>query len=924
MNSNSENHEPTSTDELADRFIDRALAEVIGGETPPDLSEQILAGKRPSSHAAAEAAVQRRFGRRMWISLTAAAMVLVAAVPLIWSAVREAQLERLAFNAPPATPTPYYLLDDVQYYAPGSDFKAAREASTPEGGRIAEPGPGIVGPGPGQFSNALPQPGGVINELDSESHAIPGPQTPGARNTLESLGAEGLHGPVDVRFIEGANIVIIRGREQDVQQVMEQVKAIEGTPLGGEEKGQQGIGSNFGTSTQWLAQAPDGNKSRWGDGQQSATAGSTTPTRLAATPTPAESIGQASPGSGTATSAAAPAMPGGTLRHRYTYNGPTQLNEGQPATPAATVDRYGMQPDSAGKPEMLVTKLYDVKDLVVADGRQAETYKNIAEFKVEAGVQMMVTPRIVAEDGGERIGIPLGERESERPEKLTPDGTGPGLPGDQYVRIHENPFIKADGGAAVSTFSIDVDTASYANVRRFLLTENTLPPPDAVRIEELVNYFKYDYAPPERLEVGKDPRLKPTPFAAHIEVAGCPWKPEHRLVRIGIKGLEMDRRERPKSNLVFLVDVSGSMNEPNKLPLVIDGLKELARELGENDRVAIVVYAQQEGLVLPSTLGNERGIITRALDQLRAGGSTAGGAGIQLAYQIAQDHFIEGGTNRVILCTDGDFNVGVTSTAELQRMVEQKAKDTKVFLSVLGFGRGNLNDQMMEAISNRGNGNYSYVDSLREARRVFVEEMSGTLVTIAKDVKIQVEFNPRQVAGYRLLGYENRMLRTEDFNDDKKDAGEIGAGHTVTALYEIVPAGKPVDLPPVDELKYQRPVAAAAEQSQQHAEEGGAEIALQLLTLKMKYKRPDADTSEDTLQWPVTDDGRAFSAASADFQFASAVAGFGMLLRGSEHKGNLTYSAALELAQGGLGSDEKGYRAEFLDMIRRAKQLRGE
>ena len=366
-----------------------------------------------------------------------------------------------------------------------------------------------------------------------------------------------------------------------------------------------------------------------------------------------------------------------------------------------------------------------------------------------------------------------------------PEGSGPDSAGDRYTRIVENPFIKAEGGAAVSTFSIDVDTASYANVRQFLLQMNQLPPPDAVRIEELVNYFQYNYEAPKQSDEA--------PFAAHVDVTGCPWAPEHRLARIGIKGREMDRNKRPQSNLVFLVDVSGSMNEPAKLPLVVYGLEQLTRELGENDHIAIVVYAGTEGLVLPSTSGSKQDTILAALAKLQAGGSTAGGAGIQLAYQIAEDNFIKGGTNRVILCTDGDFNVGVTNTADLQRMVEKKAKDTGVFLSTLGFGRGNLNDAMMVAISDHGNGNYHYIDNRTEARRVLVEEMTGTLVTIAKDVKIQVEFNPAQVAGYRLIGYENRMLRTEDFNDDKKDAGEIGAGHTVTALYEIVPAGKKVD-----------------------------------------------------------------------------------------------------------------------------------
>ncbi len=488
----------------------------------------------------------------------------------------------------------------------------------------------------------------------------------------------------------------------------------------------------------------------------------------------------------------------------------------------------------------------------------------------------------------------------------TANGTGPGNSGDQYTRITENPFVKAIGGDAVSTFSIDVDTASYANVRQFLMQMNRLPPADAVRIEELINYFDYDYAVPRQ----KDGR----PFAAHVEVAACPWAADHRLVRIGVKGREMNRDKRPQSNLVFLVDVSGSMNDPSKLPLVVEGLQMLTGELGENDRVAIVVYASSEGLVLPSTSGSDQQMILDALSKLQAGGSTAGGAGIQLAYQIAEDNFIEGGVNRVILCTDGDFNVGVTSTAELERLCEQKAKDTDVFLSVLGFGRGNLNDAMMQAISNRGNGNHYYVDNRNEARRVLVEQMTGTLVTIAKDVKIQVEFNPRKVAGYRLIGYENRMLRTEDFNDDKKDAGEIGAGHTVTALYEVVPTGGEVDVAPVDDLKYQPSSKETADDTEPSDE---------LLTLKMRYKQPDGDKSRK-LQWAATDEGKSFTAASGDFQFAAAVAGFGLMLRDSQYKGDLTYGAVAELAQPAIGEDKHGLRAEFVQMVKKAKELRQE
>ncbi len=519
------------------------------------------------------------------------------------------------------------------------------------------------------------------------------------------------------------------------------------------------------------------------------------------------------------------------------------------------------------------------------------TYLGDARAKFEAGGQWGF------QSGGHQWPRGRGEQWHGSPDG---EGIGPGASGDQYDRIHENPFIPAIGGEAISTFSIDVDTASYANVRQMLMNSQT-PPADAVRLEEFVNYFDYDYEGPST--------DAEAPFAAHVETAGCPWKPAHRLVRIAIKGREVEAEKRPLSNLVFLVDVSGSMNNPDKLPLVKHGLKQVAAQLGENDRVAIVVYASQEGLALPSTPGTERETILAALDNLQSGGSTAGGAGITLAYQIAEDNFIQGGTNRVILCTDGDFNVGTTSTAELERLVEQKAKDTKVFLSAIGFGRGNLNDAMMEKITGIGNGNYYYADGEQEAERVFVKGMTGMLVTIAKDVKIQVEFNPQQVAGYRLLGYENRMLEIQDFNDDKKDAGEIGAGHTVTCLYEIVPAGEPLEAADIDEFKYQRPAGLTDKAD-----------SAELLTLKMRYKQPDEETSSK-LEWPVVDSGQSFGEATTDMQFASAVASFGMLLRGSQYAGDSNYDAVLEIADSTKGDDPEGERAEFLAIVRAAKRL---
>ncbi len=366
---------------------------------------------------------------------------------------------------------------------------------------------------------------------------------------------------------------------------------------------------------------------------------------------------------------------------------------------------------------------------------------------------------------------------------------------ETYAKIRDNAF-RPVAKEPLSTFSIDVDTASYANVRRFL-TRGMMPPPDAVRIEEMINYFPYhDIAPHEE---GR--------FRVGVEVARCPWNADHRLARISLKAREMDRGKRPPSNLVFLLDVSGSMAAPNKLPLLRTAMKMLVDALGENDRVAIVVYAGAEGLALPSTSCMQKGEILSSLDQLQAGGSTNGGAGIKLAYDVAVQNFIQGGTNRVILATDGDFNVGVTGDADLIRLIEEKRK-SGVFLSVLGLGEGNLQDKKMEGLADKGNGNYSYLDTAKEARKVLVEQIAGTLVTVAKDVKIQVEFNPAKVASYRLIGYENRLLANADFKDDAKDAGEIGAGHSVTALYELVPPGKEATIPggsgDVGPLKYQQ------------------------------------------------------------------------------------------------------------------------
>jgi Ca-activated chloride channel family protein len=479
----------------------------------------------------------------------------------------------------------------------------------------------------------------------------------------------------------------------------------------------------------------------------------------------------------------------------------------------------------------------------------------------------------------------------------------PPTPGSEYYAPIVEAGFQSPIQAPLSTFSVDVDTASYANVRRFL-NQGGLPPKDAVRIEELVNYFRYDYAPPEDGEA---------PFATHVAVAECPWAPAHRLVRIGIKGREVPQGERAASNLVFLVDVSGSMSSQDKLPLLVSSLKLLVNKLDERDRVALVTYAGNAGLVLESTRcdGPGRTKVLDALERLRSGGSTHGSAGIQLAYRTATDALEKGGINRVILATDGDFNVGVTDRDDLHRLITSSAK-SGVFLSVLGFGTGNLKDGTAELLADKGNGNYSYIDSLGEAQKVLVNEMGGTLVTIAKDVKLQVEFNPAKVEAYRLVGYENRTLAAQDFNDDKKDAGEIGAGHTVTALYEVVPPGAG-GYPSVDDLKYQEKPALQTPDLVESED---------LLNVKLRWKEPDEDVSTK-IEVPVVDEGRSLAQAGPDMAFASAVASFGMLLRGSDHAGSATWDTVLELAERGRGEDRDGYRAEFLRLAQVAKGLTG-
>jgi len=478
--------------------------------------------------------------------------------------------------------------------------------------------------------------------------------------------------------------------------------------------------------------------------------------------------------------------------------------------------------------------------------------------------------------------------------------------GDQYRQLVENAFTRPEGINALSTFGVDVDTASYSIIRN-MLNHNTLPHPDAVRLEEMVNYFPYRDAPPE----GKEP------FTVRVEMTECPWQPKHRLVRVALKAKPIDNAKRPPSNLVFLLDVSGSMDQPNKMPLVKASLKLLLDQLGENDRVAIVVYAGASGVVLDSTNATKKDEIAKALDNLTPGGSTNGGSGIHLAYEQAVKNFREGGTNRVILCTDGDFNVGTTTTNDLIKLIEENRK-TGVFLSVFGFGMGNLRDEMMVQLAGKGNGNYGYIDSIMEAKKALVEQVSGTLVTVAKDVKVQIEFNPGKVAAYRLLGYEKRKLAAEDFHNDKKDAGEMGAGHVVTALYELIPVGTALggEKPKVDGLRYQpvpEPMKPAVEDK----------TATEAFVVKLRHKLPDSDTS--TLrEIPVSDGAIAYNKASQDFQFASSVAAFAMLLKNSPYKGQATYALVEELAGASLTNDPGAYRAEFVQLVKKAKALTGQ
>jgi Ca-activated chloride channel family protein len=862
-------------DELRDRLIDAALRERLGGETPPDLSAAIL--KRASADRTIISLTQEatmstptlspRLRALRYVSI--AATLLIAAGMLLLpakQAAREAARRTVQPDDSASMPTPR----PSGGKALSSSNHSSQSQNAAQGGRDelmlgVTPHIIIEEEEEERLGIAPESPSSKPSETGSTFQSGPGPGEPGS-------GAESRPTFLGVRSTNAEPVAEASGVHHQ-RMAPPSRPALESQPMSSQHS--------------WMAMKKGSGLMAQGN------------TRTRGGEQQAESAGRV--------------YRGETPLRRWHNTDGYAADQGQPegniGLQSLVNDAYGILDAAGGNQPVPPT-----------DAREAVRLKEQIVV-LEAELQSKLATSRNPNSGDLRQAREQVDRLADRIRRLE-GGLKATANRDQYARITENPFLPvsaANTDHRLSTFSIDVDTASYANVRQFLTQSGMLPPPDAVRIEELVNYFDYAYTPP----------TGDVPFAAHVEVAGCPWAPEHRLVRVGIKGREIERTQRPLSNLVFLIDVSGSMNEPNKLPLLVEGMKRLTHALGENDRVAIVVYASSEGLALESTPGTDQSKIIAALDQLRAGGSTAGGAGIQLAYQVAQQNFIKGAVNRVILCTDGDFNVGVTSPADLERMAETNAKETGVFLTVLGFGRGNLNDAMMEQIADKGNGNYHYIDTDREARKVLVEEMTGTLVTIAKDVKIQIEFNPVHVAGYRLIGYENRVLAAEDFNNDKKDAGEIGAGHTVTALYEIIPAGQEVPSTPIDDLKY-APGAEPLQRSAPPAEDSpaktpsDADAANELLTLKIRYKAPDGDVSSK-LEFPIVDAGGSFAQASEDLQFAAAVAGFGMLLRDSQYKGNASFAGMAEIAAAASKThDPHGYRREFVELAKRAGELAGE
>jgi Ca-activated chloride channel family protein len=578
-----------------------------------------------------------------------------------------------------------------------------------------------------------------------------------------------------------------------------------------------------------------------------------------------------------------------TVENVITETGITEETESTPPPPPRMVDQKFVPPvimedreapdnAMASQDELQKSKI----QISAVDIRSVENNKSIEiaelrEYKVVAGEREVSTPFMSVE--------------SPRDDNLQ---------NEEYSRFTENKFRLAKE-EPLSTFSVDVDAASYSNMRRFI-NRGALPNKDAIRIEELINYFSYDYPEP----TGKDP------VRITAEVGSCPWNNQNRLVRIGLKARNMAGDNLPASNFVFLIDVSGSMNGPTRLDLVKSSLKLLTNNLREKDRVAIVVYASATGLVLPSTSGSNKQKIKEALDNLKAGGSTAGGAGIRLAYKIAGQNFITGGNNRIILCTDGDFNVGVSDNDGLQKLIEEERK-SGVFLSILGYGMGNYKDSKMQTLAQAGNGNHAYIDNLQEANKVLVNEFGATMYTVAKDVKLQLEFNPAKVQAYRLVGYETRLLNKEDFNDDTKDAGEMGAGHTVTALYEVIPVGVRSNLPGnVDPLKYRNEPSNTAQY------DFNPNIYPDLLTIKLRYKEPDSAKSRK-MEIPLIDNNE--DDVSDDFRFASAVAMFGQVIKNSQYKGDGNFDKAITLAQKGYGDDKQGYRREFVRLMETAKGL---
>lgn len=556
--------------------------------------------------------------------------------------------------------------------------------------------------------------------------------------------------------------------------------------------------------------------------------------------------------------------------------------------------------------EIAVTSTNKINVILEEDNQLLEDvivigYNSVKERNVTGAISSLSSTRNRKRSEQLTIPVVVEERSSiniSESDKKTSTNYNKKNEDEEYGAYVENRFI-SPLSEALSTFSIDVDAASYTNFRRYV-NQGELPPKNAIRIEEFINYFKYEYDEP----TAKDP-VKIT-----TEVGQCPWNDEHRLVRIGVKAKEIEKENLPPSNLVFLIDVSGSMAGANKIDLVKKSMNLLVNNLRNTDRVAIVVYASEVGEKLASTPGSEKQRIKDVIDGLTASGSTNGAGGIQKAYEIAENNFIKGGNNRIVLCTDGDFNVGVSSNQDLQNLIEEKRK-SGVFLSILGYGMGNYKDSKMQVLAEKGNGNASYIDNMQEANRVLVQEFSGTLFAVAKDVKLQIEFNPAQVQAYRLIGYESRILNKEDFNDDTKDAGEMGVGQTVTALYEVIPVGIKTDkLPKVDKLKYQKT---------QSNENIILTNSPELLTVKLRYKKPDADNSVN-MELPVLDNKK--NDVSSDMYFASAVAMFAQLIKNSDYKGDATYDKAISLAKSGLENDPEGYKAEFIRLAEITKNLK--